>query len=287
MLQKLILTCCIFLFIAASAEANSQSINKSKTVYTHKTIRLPYFNAVHITGDVNLEIDTTSCRRCITVEGSRETLKNIKMSAKKAILSITIPKCATKCKCACPPPKIRMRICTPLLNQFTYAEGDGNININLTSTANCSCIRLKGNSKTNINGDLHLQKLLLGGKTNLSIAWLNSCDFYLEATDKARIGIAGRVGVLEANVSGLAWVNARYLNAQCAFVKTQDRSRLDVRVSKSLNALASQSSRIYYYQDPKFQAPYMQSRGSVINMTYNCCPPCDLCDSACCKNGWR
>jgi hypothetical protein len=242
---------------------------------------LPYFNSIQVIGDLDVQIDGGFHRQQLEVSGRLKNVQAIKMYMKGKTLHIgTLVQ---------PPfsPRVKIRASMPSFNQFSYGGGSGNINIKQLHPAQAVSMNIQGSPRVSINGNVRLHRLIVGGNSQLSIYWINSCDVSLTATDNAKISVAGMVGTLEADAFQCAWINARYLRAERVFVKSYGGSRVDVSAMCALNALASHYSTIYSYQDPRFQAPYMQCAGSVIQMTHLCFPPCDLCDNACCKNGWH
>jgi hypothetical protein len=285
MTQKtLIATLLLFLLANVSVAAPRyyfQPKPKPQNRYVCKTLSVPYFDSIWASRDMDLQIDGSSYGQQVTVSGELKSVQAIKVSMRKNTLCI-VPMARKRFSC-----RAKIRIAVPRLKQFEYAGGSANISITQSRPSCPITMNIYGKPKVSIDGNVRLCELLVGGGTQLSIYWVNSCDFYLRATDNARICLAGIAGTFEADSFGSAWINARYLRATRAFVKSYSNSRIDVRAICSLNALASQHSAIYYYEDPRFQSPYMQCAGSVIGMTHLCCPPCDLCDRACCKNGWH
>jgi len=255
---------------------------KEQNPYIHKQISLPSsFNAVTVIGDIDVDMDGSRGQQ-VKVSGRLKDVQSVVTYVRGKTLYVTT---LTKGKRT---ERLKMRINTLNLSQFRYDKGFGRINMQgLSSRYPIFCMNIQGAPKVNINGDLRLQKLIVGGQSQVSIYWVNSCDFSLVARDNASVCVGGIATTFEAFTCQCARINAKYLRTKRVFAKSYGCSRMDVRASCALNALASDGSAIYFYQNPRFQAPFMQRAGSVIQMTDLCCPPCGICDNACCKNGWH
>lgn len=253
----------------------------SSNPYVHKQLRFPHFDAVEVIGNVDVDIDGGACgQQQVEVSGRSKSVRAFVAFTKGRTLYVGMLAHRGS-------QRLKASICAPMLKQFNCRSGCPNITIQNLSSYCPICMNIQGRAKATINGNVRLRRLIVGGDSQVSVFWINSCDFYLKATDCAKICLAGVVKTFEADAFRSACVNARYLRARRVFVKSYDCSRADVSASCALNALASGASNIYFYQHPKFQAPFMQCAGSVVQMTDICCPPNDICDIACCKNGWH
>lgn len=283
MIKKFFITILLLFFLTNSAVAAIRYSRAPKNPYVSKQLQLPYFQAIQANGNVDLQIDGSPYGQSVCISGRLKDTQAVRMFVKgKTLYIASYARCQPSCR-------VKVRLAISRLDQLNYTQGTGNISIKQSwpSYRYPLSLNICGNPKVSINGNVRLCKLVAGGNAEISLYWINSDDLYLRAMNKARVCLAGTVGTLEAYTFQSAWINARYLRAKRAFVKSYNSSRIDVRVVCSLNALASQNSGIYYYQDPKFQAPYMQCAGSVVNMSHICYPPCSICDNACCKNGWH
>lgn len=252
-----------------------------KDSYICKQLRLPCFDGVEVIGDVDVDIEGGACGQQVEVSGRSKSVRAVVACTKGRTICIrTLAQCRGWQR-----PKICIRV--PMLSRFNYKSGAANITIQKLSPCYPVCMDIQGRPKVTINGNIRLRRLIVGGSSEVSVFWINSCDFYLRATDCAKVCLAGVAKTFEVDAFQSASANARYLHAQRVFVKSHDCSRVDVRASCALNALASEGSYIYSYQNSRFQAPFMQCGGSVVQMTDICCPPNDICDEACCKNGWH
>lgn len=249
--------------------------------YVHKKLCLPCFKSIQASGDIDFQIDTSAYRQMVEVSGRLKNVQAVSMEVKGKTLYIGMLAQGQK-RC-----RTKVRICAPWLTGVSYGGGSGNIWIRQRYRSCPLCLSVYGSPNVKIDGSVRLCQLVAGEDAKIWMYWVNSIDCYVKAMDGARVCLAGVANTLEVNSFGRAWINTRYLRARRAFIKSYDNSRVDVSAICSLNALASQHSGIYYYQDPRFQAPYMQCAGSVVDMTKIYYPCCDLCDRACCKNSWH
>jgi hypothetical protein len=125
-----------------------------------------------------------------------------------------------------------------------------------------------GSGKVNLAGTMVLQSVTYSGTGPLSIYWIDSSDVTVTGNGKGRIFLAGTAGNLDVNVAERTYLDAKYLRAKRAFVRTSDYARTDVWTQCSLSTLAMGSSNIYYYSDPALMVgSYAQPPAAVLRMT--------------------
>lgn len=277
MKKTILLLCCLWL-AAGSTVAREYCVEKIPCVCQAR--HLPCFNAIDARGDFDLEINGSAYQQSFAVWDTAERLQKVKTTVENHTLHLVAPN---------PSSVGRTKICIhlPYLKQLHYTDGAANIAIHRLKPYQPLGMTLEGYAKVYVNGNVNLRQLVVGNNAQLSLYWLNTHDLSLKATDNARICLAGIVGTLETEASQASWINARYLRAAQVFAKSYNRARIDLHPTCALNALACDQSGIYFYRNPRFQAPYVQCTGSVVTMTDTCYPPCSLCDNACCKNGWH
>lgn len=281
MMRKIFITTLLLFLLINSAYAATRYSGVPQNPYISKQLKLPYFQSIQTYGDMDLQIDGGSYRQTVGISGRRKTLQSTRMYVKgKTLYIVTLARSQMASRA-------KIQIVAPRLNQLNCSGGSGNIRIEHISPARPFGMDIYGNSNVSLNGNIRLRNVMVGGNTKLWVYWVNSCDCSLNAMGNAKISVAGIATTLEINAFQNARIDARYLRTKRAFIKSYGNSRVDLQAMCSLNAFASGCSTIYYYEDPRFQAPYMLRGGSVVGMTHVCCPPCDLCDRACCKNGWH
>jgi hypothetical protein len=279
MISKLVLA--FFFFWMAIDTASASSNLRTNNPCVHKNFYPPAFNAIQAVGDIDIQVDTSRYRHEVIVSGRLKNAQAIKFEVKNSTLWINA--LAQNRLLG----RSKVKVCMPTLARFIYTGGCANITISCIRSIYPLSLDIKGNTRVNVSGNIIPGKIVIGGKTQMSIGWINACDFYLKAMDNAKICVTGSVNTFSADASQCAWINAKYLCTTRAFVKSYGRSRIDVRASCSLSTLAAQNSAIYYYQYPYMQTPFVQGAGSVIPMVPICYPPCSDCNGACCKNGWH
>lgn len=276
-MYKLIVALCLLITSAAFA-ANMPSRNPNPLI--QKNFKVWPFNVIRASGDIDIEI-TTANRYQLTFDGRLRSFERTKFDFQNSTLIINAP--IRACRWIRPKIKITM----PSLAQFNYWAGTGNIKIHSLQSRAPLSLDIRGNPKIDISGNILPGKMIIQGNTQLSIYWINACEFYLTAMGHARICLAGNVGTFAATASQWAWINARYLHARRGFVRSCHHARIDLQSSCNLSTFATPCSSIYYYQRPYLQAPFLQGGGAVIPMVPMCYPPCDDCNCDCCKNTWH
>ena len=270
-----------FFFLLPVCSVLAQSSFPLENSCVHQCFQIPPFSSIQALGDVDIQIDTSSHKYEVTISGRLKNTQTIKFEVRNSTLWIN-PLAQNPLLGR---PKIK--ICMPMLLRLIYTGGCANITVNCIRLLCPLSLDIHGSPKINICGNIIPGEIVIGGGTQLLMYWINGGDFCLKATDDARVCVAGSVHTFAADSFDSSWINAKYLRTTRAFVKSHDRSRVDLRPSCSLSTLASQNSVIYYYQHPYMQTPFVQKAGSVIPMSPICYPSCKDCDAACSKNSWH
>lgn len=149
-----------------------------------------------------------------------------------------------------------------------------------TSVLNVNAV---GNSNIELVGVMGLRQLRFSGSGRVKLYWVDSPAVQICGSGDGQAFVAGVTELLGVELRGCALLDARYLRARKAFVKTHNFSTAEVTVRDSLNALALDHSNIYYYRYAGLINEYMYDRGSVLYMgrvppccTVPFCPPMPL-----------
>lgn len=281
MIRKILfLTGFFLLFISDVAWARNYAAYEN--AYVQKSFRLPPINAIDVNGDIDVEIETGSWGQRIALSGSRRLTESVRMQVRGSRLRI-----GTLCMCNPSHARPKISIHLPSLTQLACSGQDIHVSVDGLSANHPVVMIFQGSPHVELKGHISLYRLIAGGHSHVFVYWIDICEPCIKAMGNAEICIGGIADTLSIDAYQSARVDARYVRTRRAFVKTYGCSRADICVMKSMNIFAADSSNVYYYQDPKFQAPFLQCAGSVIKMTEICYPPCWLCDNACCKNGWH
>jgi hypothetical protein len=128
-------------------------------------------------------------------------------------------------------------------------------------------IMIKGDGKTHLSGDLILTQLAVGNNALLYAYWIDSTNIHIFAGDNAKVflgGVATNVDIIARNRAN---IDARFLRADNAFVRTQDGANVAVKVKNSLSTLSTGASTVYYYGDSNLNIHYLGNHGSALRMT--------------------
>ena len=144
-------------------------------------------------------------------------------------------------------------------------ENSGSVNITGLSSNHLVLIN-HGNNLVRLKGTSNLKRLDFGGDGLVDLHWIDSPYIRITGHDTAVARLAGKVETLDVVLHNRAYMNARYLRANKAYVKTYDYARADLHVNKRLSTLAMGKSNIYYYQKAKMIAAYLGKSGAVLDM---------------------
>ncbi len=160
------------------------------------------------------------------------------------------------------------------------ANNAGNITLAHVSSQNLD-VNTSGSGNIQLVGVVALHNLRSSGLGRISVYWINSKRVIVRGDNAGHIFLAGTANLLDAEMSDTAVLDAKYLRVKNkTFVNTIGSSRAEVTTYDSLNAFASGSSNIYFYQHPLVLGKYMRDSGSVLFMgeaplpcTVPMCPP--------------
>lgn len=259
------------------------------------------FHAVDVSGAINVQINSGQTNYTMQLLGDQESLAHVYAAVKDGVLYVSTQSNFAPTENSQLVAKVNM----PFLNQLRYTgigkvtaanlSGPLNVSVNgngplvlLGKNLDLRNLSVMGNSdvhilginshllniqdagtgKVNLGGNMVLQDVRYTGTGPLSIYWVNSSNVKITGNGQGRIFLAGIANVLDATLSGRTYLDAKYLHARRAFVSTGDKSRADVWTKCSLSTLATDTSTIYYYNDPALSTgSYMGPPGSVIRMT--------------------
>lgn len=125
---------------------------------------------------------------------------------------------------------------------------------------------LKDGVHVKIVGTTNLQTLKMSDRSYLSIYWVKAQTLRVMMRGKARAQIAGTAQEELVMLQGDANLNARYLRATEAFVKTYDNAIARIAVVNAQHALASDRSNIYYYSAPTYKNDFMAENGAILDL---------------------
>ncbi|MCW5588263.1 MAG: DUF2807 domain-containing protein [Legionellales bacterium] len=121
-----------------------------------------------------------------------------------------------------------------------------------------------GKGIIHLSGNITLQNLSAGGFETVYLAGINSGEAMIDLSAHAKAHLQGQASIVNARLSNQAMLDAYYFKVNKFYVKTLNNSQANVRALDTLIANATGNSNIYYYQQPKFIAPYMSDAGSVL-----------------------
>lgn len=220
------------------------------------------FSGIILKGNLNVEIDGNHWQPSVTISGPRYVFSYLNVTEKNGVLCINED--ARHRWGVIPAAPLNVLICTNEVTNLSYT-GIGQVTSNNIGKYGIN-LNVSGNSNLNLSGQIMLGQLTAANNSHVSLYWIDSNFVKVYAGDNAQVSLAGSATNLNADVSGYASINAKYLRSKQAYVETSDGSNAVVYVTKSLSALANDQSTIYYYPDPEIIGPYDSGSGSVLRM---------------------
>lgn len=102
-----------------------------------------------------------------------------------------------------------------------------------------------------LRGYINAQKIYQKGTGKIDIRWVNKNKNTLVEASSGVVKLAGRTRKLTINTEGFAIVDAQYLRATEARIRTSGKSIISVNALNQLFVNASDDSRVYYRGYPK------------------------------------
>lgn len=161
---------------------------------------------------------------------------------------------------------INVRVATQNLNDLVLSDGTAITAQNVYGRD--MVINVGDQSHVVLNGYINISKIIAGSDSYVNIHWVNSTNLAIVAHDHSEIYLAGVANRMVARLRDNAHLDAKYLRAKEAWVKTKDSAIADVLATNSLSAFASDNSNIYYYKNPTNLVEYSQLSGNVLQMDY-------------------
>ncbi len=147
-----------------------------------------------------------------------------------------------------------------------HADGAGRVELANVTTPKMVA-EIEGQAKVYLTGISDIKDLTMKGHGYLNMLWLNSCHLHVHGSENGEAFLAGRADQVYADLKDNAFLDARFLRANAAYINTAGTSRADIWPINSLSALADERSNIYYYHEPKvIVGNYMKQNGAVLSM---------------------
>lgn len=300
MLRRILLSVLLLSLSIACAQAGTDKIVTSgHNNIVSKQVPLPDFNAINVSGDMQVKMIASTQYSDVRLIGPVETVAHVVAKVANGTLFLRMSKqyrnkhvgklvaiirarhidgvtyhgrnnfTAIDVKS----PAMKLKIDTPGRVNLSGKMGidkldlDGSGVINITGLqSHALTVNSTGRDVVNIMGVSNLHTLNFSGSGWMSIYWVNSPRLTVRGSGKAYVQVAGTVGLLDVKLCEHAYFNAHYLRTKKVFIKTYDFSRADLQTTTVQNALASDQSNIYYYKDPDFNADYMAHFGTVLSI---------------------
>lgn len=160
------------------------------------------------------------------------------------------------------PTRIIPYISTCVRRGRLYIHNDSN---EIICTPN-SCIPQKPCIHITIPRNAPIRALNIPFNSQIWIENFNGTYLSMQGGYNTRFFVTGRTRLLQANLSGNAYLNALGLPTDTAVIDTTGNARADVCVSKTLYGLASGISNIYYYGEPQLISRYMKDDASILHI---------------------
>ena len=102
--------------------------------------------------------------------------------------------------------------------------------------------------------------------TWFSLSWVKTPTLIVRGSNKAFIQLAGIANKLDVELWDFSQLNARYLRARRAFVKTHDNSVAKISTTSHQHLLATDASDIRQYNLPAMKTDFMAMEGAILDM---------------------
>ena len=274
---------------------NSSHLPKTEAI-VHKTLM---FNRVDAAGAMNLRLYTGARQAWISLHGDARDIKNVAWTVRRKtiIIRFRFPSIAPWYG----PVDIGLGI--PQLHEMTYrgsgeiigrrmSSGQLDINISNDGVTNLEGrmslhravfrgdgraiiktgenhdlnLVLKNDVCVKIEGTSHLRTLQMSGNSCLSLKRMKAQTMRVMMQGSSHAKLVGTAQLGLVDLRGHANLNAQYLLATDAYIRTTDQATASVAVVKTQHALAGGQSTIYYYKAPTYKIDFMADNGAILDM---------------------
>jgi hypothetical protein len=123
-----------------------------------------------------------------------------------------------------------------------------------------------------IAGNANLRKINTYDSSRVYLYWVSSNGIYANIHDSSRVGLGGTANNMDAEVSGTARFEGRYLRTNNVYVRTRGYSHANVNPVQKLFANAMDNSSIYFFNSPNVVSRYTTGNGIIIPIFDDSCP---------------
>lgn len=144
-------------------------------------------------------------------------------------------------------------------------RGDGRAIIKTGENHDLNLV-LKNHVHVKIEGTSHLRSLKMSGNSCLSLNRMKAQTMRVMMQGSSHAKLVGTAQLALVDLRGHANLNAQYLLATDAFIRTTDQATASVAVVKTQHVLAGGQSTIYYYKAPTYKIDFMAENGAILDM---------------------
>lgn len=200
------------------------------------------FDKVYISGNIDATLENQQSKNQLLFQGSANMRKSLHTHIKNRTLYIEYGNYPSNFT-AQTPIRVDLKLASPI-----------------------HAITLTGDGKTRMQGDWVLSRLDVSGNANCYAYWIDSTNMHILTTDNAKVFLAGVVSDLDIISRNHSAIDARNLKTENAYVRTQDKSQVNVSARNSLSSYSSEGSTVYLYGDAPLSIHYLNNHGSALRM---------------------
>lgn len=219
---------------------------------------LPSFNAINVSGPINLIIQGTSSKYPKSTAVLSHNSKAVNVKVKNNTLFIRSLNTMQPTKKSS---TVRVRMYR--LNTLS-AYGKSSVTANNIKSDGLSLLSDTMGNIT-LNGSLAVNQITNYAPNRITIRWVSSKSLTIHSTS-GRITLAGSVAELHVRLRNHAILNAKYLRAQRVLIQAKGFSIANVLPILSLRAFVSGHANVYFYKTPEHISRYTTDSGNVLQL---------------------
>jgi len=258
-----------WLFDADSKRPQATAVKEAKPAIKHIPIYsaanyfpLSTYNQIVNTSSVNIKAYSSQLLSGIEVVGDKSKVKFLNIEVKNNVLYLSDQGSQ---EAAANGLNTYVKLFTPNLVQINHS-GSGRLVVEQLSPHSFSA-ESHGSGEMKVSGyHIPLSNLKATHSGRIYMSDIKSKNLKVCASGHYKLFLTGQVGVLTAEADGHGRLDASQLAANNVLVKASGNSQVVLNVRSKLSAVAHDNSRIYYYNNPKLNATFMDGTASIINM---------------------
>jgi hypothetical protein len=229
---------------------------KQTQAAAHQTIT-PCINRISVSGNILLKLQQSAGKKCYRITFDDKTSNSVRSHVDHHSLFISNDGKPTQITLA--------------IKSFSSLRADNGATItskrfNDPTQLNVSA---SNNSAIELKGTFNLNHITQHSTRPIMVEWVKSRSVAIDSHASGRITLAGISDNITAKLHNHSQLDAEYLRANTALIKTSEFATAKVTALNNLRAFAHGHSNIYYYTQPKYITRVATDAANILQLAWH------------------